>query len=74
MAVQTKSFGVNELVKIKTPPNGWVVLNSGGPLMQVIYEEDGNATVELTDPDGVIRRDVFPIACLSRLVPYKLGN
>jgi uncharacterized protein YodC (DUF2158 family) len=47
-----------------------VVLNSGGPLMDVLSVTDGSALCEWRGDDGKVGRGRFPVNCLSRLVPF----
>lgn len=61
MGIHRKTFSDDELVRIDT--SNCVVLNSGGPLMQLICIEGDNALVSW---DG--ERALLPVACLSKLV------
>ncbi len=54
-----------EKIERKNP----VVLNSGGPVMEVETVE-GNRALCRWEVNNKLARAVFPVACLSRLVPF----
>lgn len=54
--------------KFVNVPIKHVILNSGGPLLNLETVEGDNAIVSWDD-DGQLQRRMFPVACLSLLVP-----
>lgn len=84
MPIRSGEFRPEDLVPAPEPPGGWVILNSGGPLMAVetVYEDGGVEMAlcrwEEWPPDPAewsrgmkINRARFPTFALSRLVPYR---
>lgn len=68
--ITKRGFSPDELVLVGIDPSKRVVLNSGGPLMKLETTEGGRGVCSWEDEDGK-HFDVFPIACLSRLVPLE---
>jgi uncharacterized protein YodC (DUF2158 family) len=62
------TFLMTDLVKVDTSRS--VVLNSGGPLMDVLSVKDGITLCEWKTDAGKVARGRFDVRCLSRLVPY----
>ena len=75
--IYRETFHESELVKVDE--SEFVVLASGGPLMDVLSVEDGKALCEWFDQDETnpggkykLNRGQFPVVCLRSLVPYKM--
>ena len=63
-----EEFNEADLVKIDT--SKCVVLASGGPLMDVLSVDDGEALCRWTDEEGKINAARFNTACLRRLIMW----
>lgn len=68
MYLNRGAFASSDLVKVPAPGRP-VVLNSGGPVMDVEWVEGGTALCRWKDGDGKIARAVIPTACLMECRP-----
>ena len=64
--LQRKVFNVSELTPVNE--SNFVILASGGPLMEIESLENDKALCKWTDNEKIARA-VFPIKCLRKLVP-----
>ena len=75
--LRSGSFNMSELVKVE-PPKYPALLKSGGPIFDVLdIDDDGYAHCQWDRfIDGVKESvtEVFPIACLYKLVPFVLAQ
>ncbi len=70
MEHQRGSFPTSDIIKV-APPKRPCVLNSGGPVMELLSISEGVALCEWRDDDGKIGRGRFSLNCLYLCTPMK---
>lgn len=66
MDMKRGQFAADDLKKVE---GDFVVLASGGPLLNLECVEGDNAVVSWKDSTGKTIREMIPCVCLRRLVP-----
>ena len=70
MGWEKELFGEDELVKVP-PPKRPVVLNCGGPIMELESVDDGRALCSWIDNHGKRGMATFALACLYECRPLE---